>query len=187
MRNWIQIHCSSAMFHKFHNGKAISGEISPADCYGTPDYAVMPLVKYLNPAWQIWEPCCGNGRIVRYLAREGFAVVGTDLQFGVDMFNAHPVGIDCIITNPPYSINDRVIQHLYLLRIPFALLVPPMVISNSSTQRWAKQYGMELLLLDQRVSFYSEEHQRDTMPYPVLWLCSGILPQTICYGTVRKP
>jgi hypothetical protein len=35
---------------------------SPDDFY-TPDYAIAPLIPYLNKDWKIWECACGTGSI----------------------------------------------------------------------------------------------------------------------------
>lgn len=67
----------------------------------------------------IWEPCCGEGLMVRRLEHAGASVYATDLiQYG-----QHPTGDfltsdwplfmedTCIWTNPPFSKADKFIEH----------------------------------------------------------------------------
>jgi hypothetical protein len=94
-----------------------------ADLYETPPAAVHALaaVEELPPV--IWEPCAGRGAIMRELVRLGFRVVAHDLHAwpdadrgiiaGRDFFRAKraPVGISCIITNPPFKMADAFVRH----------------------------------------------------------------------------
>jgi hypothetical protein len=50
---------------------------------------------------KVWEPACGNGKMVAALRQAGFDVVGSDITQGVDFLRqARETGVDAIITNP---------------------------------------------------------------------------------------
>lgn len=81
----------------------------------TPDYAIYPILKYLNKSWIYWE-CTdyGNSNITKVLKDNGFKVISTnkeDFDFLVD--NA-TFEFDCIITNPPYSLKDDFLKRAYI-------------------------------------------------------------------------
>jgi len=39
-------------------------KIGSSDNFYTPNYAISPIVPYLNKEWKIWECCSGTGNIV---------------------------------------------------------------------------------------------------------------------------
>lgn len=97
------------------------------DEFFTPTYAVKPLLKYIpRDAKRIWCPCdTYESRIVQFLEKEGFEVQSTHIDDGWDFLSLEiPFVYDMIITNPPYSIKNKIIKRCYELGKPFALLLP---------------------------------------------------------------
>lgn len=95
------------------------------DLYETPDVAVEALLRVESLPRHIWEPACGPGSIVGVLRRAGHIVTATDLvEYGcVDAHNGidfllereSPVGVEAIVTNPPFKLaGEFVSQALYL-------------------------------------------------------------------------
>lgn len=96
------------------------------DFYTTDPEAVRRLVEYYSVAWgrhkdfSFWEPACGTGNISKVLEEygNGHPVISTDLYDrgygtpGVDFLKAElPKGVRVIITNPPYSLADKFVEH----------------------------------------------------------------------------
>jgi hypothetical protein len=84
------------------------------DLYETPPEAVHALLAAEAIPAVVWEPACGPGAIARVLRAAGRRVVATDLvdyaspdqdAAGIDFLleQAAPPGVQCIVTNPPYS------------------------------------------------------------------------------------
>lgn len=84
------------------------------DLYETPPEAVAALLGAENLPPVLWEPACGRGAIVRPLRATGRQVYATDLvnyecpdqdMAGWDflMETQAPVGVQAIVTNPPYK------------------------------------------------------------------------------------
>jgi hypothetical protein len=84
------------------------------DCYETPPEALRALMGVENLPEVIWEPACGPGAIVRLLRASGRQVYATDLvdysspdqdQSGWDflMETQLPIGVQMILTNPPFK------------------------------------------------------------------------------------
>lgn len=60
---------------------------------------------------------------------------------------------DYIISNPPYSIKNQILKHLYKLGIPFAMLMPLTTLETMKRQEIFKKNGLDLILFDKRVNF----------------------------------
>lgn len=84
------------------------------DLYETPDVAVTALLRAEQLPDVIWEPACGPGLIVRMLRATGRQVYATDLVdydspdqdcHGWDflMETQLPIGVQMIVTNPPFK------------------------------------------------------------------------------------
>lgn len=87
------------------------------DWYPTPIEAVKPLLPHLAPATRFFEPCAGDGALVRHLEGAGHICArASDIApqaEGIEakcVFRSHlPLGRDPVfITNPPW---DRKILH----------------------------------------------------------------------------
>ena len=95
------------------------------DEFYTPDYAVLPLLKYLPNNLVIWE-CTdfGESEISRILRENGYKVISTHKKDFDFLTDTPEFDFDMIITNPPYSLKDQFIERCYQYNKPFALLLP---------------------------------------------------------------
>lgn len=108
------------------------------DLYETPDVAVKALLAIEHLPNIIWEPACGPGAIVGVLRRCGHQVYATDLVdyespdqdcSGWDflMETQIPLGVEAIVTNPPFKNAGEFVSHalnlcprvIMLLRLAF--------------------------------------------------------------------
>lgn len=83
------------------------------DLYETPEWVTLALQPWLNEDTRhVWEPARGSGKMVRALEKIGLAVHGTDIDTGNDFFGLWAEeGTDAIITNPPYALAAKFIEH----------------------------------------------------------------------------
>jgi hypothetical protein len=104
-----------------------------ADNFQTPRYAVDLLVPFIpSNITGIWEPACGEGRIVKALYENKYNVLGTDLKFGPNYNFLLPWYImsfpepdnTAIITNPPFSLKKKFYNMCMSYGLAFALLIP---------------------------------------------------------------
>lgn len=107
--------------------------LSGRDQFQTPNYATDIIVPYLKerkffaPDYNLetWEPAAGLGKIVKRLAFWGLSVFGTDLLDGVNFLtDPAPQVVDCIVTNPPFSLKQEFYEMCLGYKVPFALLIP---------------------------------------------------------------
>jgi hypothetical protein len=96
------------------------------DFYPTPREVTIALLDFLHipENAKIWEPACGDGRMVEVMRERGYDVTGTDIQSGVDFLTADlPKGCEWIITNPPFNVSEKFIKRCIYHGKPFALLL----------------------------------------------------------------
>ncbi len=102
------------------------------DYYSTPEHAFKPLLSLLKPTHRYWEPCCGDGRIIKWMVQAGFLCDGADLEpqdpsFPIQDFLTDFTKREFIITNPPFGIAQEFCDHalshsanvMMLLRLNF--------------------------------------------------------------------
>ena len=111
-----------------HTDMFKKARLSPNNMYYTPDYATQYVYEYVKSFPRVWEPCCGQNHITRFLETRGHTVIATDLSMGAEYdvltYAPDPSSYDIIITNPPFQGKRKFFERLYSLNKPFAILVP---------------------------------------------------------------
>jgi hypothetical protein len=156
------------------------------DHFNTPDYAVEPLLKYINPAWTVWEPTdtYGKSKITAVLRKHGNKVISTNKK-KIDFRHEKPdFEFDCIVTNPPYSWKDEFIMSCMAHDKPWALLLPLSAlegVGRGTMFRWmGKKLG--ILVLDRRVEYTGESK----VWFNTSWFCYGLLPRQLIFTRLQK-
>jgi hypothetical protein len=85
-------------------------ERKPRDEYNTPAWVTRALLPHLPSGLTVWEPACGSGGMAEELRLGGHTVHATDIVSGCDFLAAEGVA-DAIVTNPPYGLAQRFIEH----------------------------------------------------------------------------
>ena len=90
------------------------------DLYETPPCATEALLRVEQlPHW-VWEPAAGRGAIVNVLRDHGHAAIASDVSTTDSRCTSSrdfltqtkaPVGVECIITNPPFQIVNDFVAH----------------------------------------------------------------------------
>jgi len=134
--------------------------------YDTPAWVTQLIVPYLKQfkVRAVWEPCAGNGKMVRALKKAGFETYGTTRDFlKQDRFPARSVNTIC--TNPPYGhggkLAEAIIEHA--LHWPDADIVAMLLrvdFDSGSTRtrffRDNRRWAMKIVLLD-RIEWFPSE------------------------------
>lgn len=146
--------------------------------FQTPDWAVDILARYIIKMGrpQIWECAEGSGNIVNRLKHHKFDVIGTDIMHGFDFLSPlmPPPDFDVIITNPPYSIKDKWLQRCFDIGKPFALLMPITALGEQERFKMYKKYGIQLIMLPQRVDFETPSGEGSGAWFYCAWFCHGL-------------
>lgn len=98
---------------------------------------------------------------------------------------------DYIISNPPYSLKGDVIDRLFEIGKPFAMLVGVVVGLFESQRRFNlfKSHEFEIMYLNKRVSYfkdYAEQRPSLNPPFSSVYICSKMLPKTIVFEEIDK-
>jgi len=117
-------------------GKRSDYERNPRDLYPTPLEAVLPLRGNVLPYSSFFEPCAGDGRLVKWLEEtlklQCFGATDIEPQNGTviqldanNLTQDHVEYCDLIITNPPFAWNmlKPLLDKFISLR-PTLLLLP---------------------------------------------------------------
>lgn len=163
----------------------------------TPEYAVKPLLKYIEPNWTVLE-CTdtqGTSGITSALKKHGCSVMqNIDKQYDfIDDELAESVikKVDLIITNPPYNRKDVFIEScIYYYDkygTKFALLMPLTALEGIGRGRLWNMIddkmgrGLELVVLDRRVEFTGGSCWFNTS-----WFCAGLIGQQLTFAQLEK-
>jgi hypothetical protein len=164
--------------------KVMQGSQGSNDFY-TPAYALDPLVSYLDINKTIWEPYPGGGNMVTTLRNHGFTVNNHGCP---DLLTPGNNPYDYIITNPPYSIKDKVLRACYDSGKPFALLLPLTALEGKARHELYNKYGIQIILTDTRINFIPPVAKKSSSWFASAWFCHQLnLPTQIVFAKLNKP
>lgn len=152
------------------------------DTCQTPPYALDAVLPYVPHHWAIWEPAAGDGLLVDEIQNRGYWVCGSDVdgrEFPVwDFFRSGESveRIDCIITNPPYSVKFEWLARCYELQLPFALLMPVEMLGAAAAQELFDKHGIHVRFVSPRINFKMPRKGWDGKgaQFPTAWYCWNI-------------
>ena len=151
------------------------------ECY-TPFYAVEPLLKYLPADKTIWCPFDEEwSAYCRLLREHGHYVVRSSLLDGQDFFSYEPEQWDIIVSNPPFSKKDKVLERLYAFGKPFAVLLPLAALQGRKRYSYLKN-GVQILAFDKRVCYYRgrrEDAYAHSCAFASAYFCRSLLPESL--------
>lgn len=163
---------------------------SKNDEFYTPRYAIEPILKYIKPNSKVWCPFdTDESLFVEMIKAEGHIVVNTHIVNGEDFFDT-TVECDYIISNPPYSIKGDVLQRLFDIGKPFAMLIGVVGLFESQKRfNMFKNNRFEVMYLNKRVAYfkdYADEKPSLNPPFSSVYLCSNMLPDRLVFQEINK-
>lgn len=121
----------------------------------TPFYAVEPLLKYIPKDKIIWCPFDEEwSAYVQLFKENGLKVINSSLSKGEDFFAYEPEQWDILISNPPFSMKDKILERCYSFGKPFALLLPLPTMQGNKRFEFFKN-GLEILAFDKRINYHA--------------------------------
>lgn len=148
------------------------------DEYYTPPILVKPILEYLKPNSTIWCPFdTKDSEFAIILQEHGHQVLLSHIWNGQDFFTYQPdVEYDYIISNPPFSQKLAVLDRLYQLDKPFAMLLGLPILNYQEIGLFFLNKRLQLLIVDKKVSFDGK-----TSSFNTSYFCYKILPQDIIF------
>ena len=93
-----------------------------------------------------------------------------------------------IISNPPFSLKDKILKRLYELDKPFAILLPLNSLQGKSRYKYFEK-GIQLLSFDQRVGYHNLKHMDvpvEGSPFATAYFCRDVLPRDLIVEKLEK-
>lgn len=101
-----------------------------------------------------------------------------------------PPKCDYIISNPPYSVKGKVLERLFEIGKPFAMLVGVVGLFESRHRfDLFKNNDFEIMYMDKRIAYFkSYEEQKPSLnpPFSSVYICSQFLPKQIVFEEIQK-
>lgn len=124
------------------------------------------------------------------LRAQGNKVICTHIDNGQDFFTTLVPQCDMIISNPPYSVKTEVLERLFEIGKPFAMLVG--VVGLFESQRrfdMFKNNEFEIMYLNRRVAYfkdYADQKPSLNPPFSSVYVCHKMLPKQIVFEEIQK-
>ena len=152
----------------------------------TPFYAVEPILKYIPKDKRIW--CPFDKEWSAFVQTFRLNVQRSHIDEGGDFFQYCPPEWDVIVSNPPFKIKDKILQRLYELDRPFAILLPLNSLQGASRYKYFKQ-GIQILAFDQRIGFHNMDNMGTPIegsPFATAYFCRDVLPKDLIVEHIEK-
>jgi len=164
---------------------------SGKDEFYTPRYAIRPILEHVKPNSIIWCPFDTEESLFKeVLEKEGHTVIISHIEDGGNFFDITPPKVDCIISNPPYSIKKEVFKRLFEIKTPFAMLVGVVGLFESQARfEMFRDNEIEVMYMNRRVSYfkdYLDQKPALNPPFSSIYLCSKMLPKQIMFTEIDK-
>lgn len=155
--------------------------------YYTPEYAVMPLLEFLEPfrGQTIWCPFDkADSEFVKVLTNYGYNVVYSHVDNSQNFFTYEPEHFDLCISNPPFQDKKRTFERLLSFNKPFAMLMTLTWLNDSAPKRLFKEKDLQLLMFDERVKY--KNATEDKINFSSAYYCYNFLPKQIIMRSLKE-
>ena len=173
------------MNHEFAQNK-----INKSDEFFTLEYAIKPLLKYIPSDKIIWCPFDKEeSNYVKVFKQNGFNVISGHIEDGKDFFEYEPEHYDYIISNPPYSLRQNILDRLFMLGKPFAMLINISGLFDSK-KRFSlfRNNQFEMMVFNKRIDYIKPLQKiKSSPPFASVYICSKLLPCQIVFKEINKP
>ena len=123
------------------------------DNYPTPLTAFEPLIPFLPADGPVWEPACGDGRLISAMRQYGIDADGNDIVNGYDFLKDGTRRFS-IVTNPPFSLAFEFAQWAVGHAVHVFLLLRLNFLASGKRREWFSTHEPNaLFVLCKRPSF----------------------------------
>lgn len=144
----------------------------------TPRYGVLPILEFIHKNMKIILPFdTEQSEFYKVLKEKGYQVWTGHMKTGQDFFEGDYSNYHIIISNPPYSIKDKVLKKLYDIGKPFMMLLPVTALSSKRRFGMFSEHGIELLVFDKRINFTGNSDRWFSTAY----FCWKVLPEPLMF------
>jgi len=144
----------------------------------TPKYIIEPILQYIKPNSTIWCPFdTETSEFVSTFREAGHKVIFSHIIHNQDFLTYNPdIEYDYIISNPPFTIKLKVLQKLYTLNKPFAVILGLPILNYQEIGNFFLDKELQLLIFDKKVSFNGS-----TASFNNSYFCHKFLPKDLMF------
>ena len=152
------------------------------DEYYTPRILVEPILEFIPKNSTIWCPFdTEESEFVKVLSENGHRVIYSHIWLGQDFFETEPEEkIDFIISNPPFTRKLDVLDRLYKIGKPFAMILGLPILNYQEVGDFFLDKELQLLIVDKKVSFDGK-----TSSFNNSYFCYKMLPRDIIFRHLK--
>ena len=147
----------------------------------TPDYGVVPILKYIPQDAIIWCPFDKeDSEFVKQIREMGNKVIATHIDNGQDFYTYEPTEHwDCIISNPPFTNKRHIFERALSFNKPFALIMSNTWLNDSAPKQLFKNKDLQLLMFDKRMKFKNNGEIQNKITFSSSYYCWNFFPKQI--------
>ena len=165
-----------------------------SDEYYTPVYGILPILKYVRKESIIWCPFdTEESNFVKVFKANKHTVISSHLSHQLDFFRVaeeYSQKCDYIISNPPHSKMTDVLNTLFQIHKPFAMLLSISRIFDSRKRfELFRDHGFELLIFDRRINFlttHNNQKPKGSSPFLSAYVCHNLLPSQVMFEELDR-
>lgn len=148
------------------------------DEYYTPQILVNAIIPFISKDKVVWCPFdTEDSEFVIALRENGNKVIFSHIWNGQDFFEYEPSEhYDYIISTPPFSCKLKVLERLYKLNKPFAMVMGLPILNYQEVGEFFLDKELQLLIVDKKVSF-----DGNTASFNNSFFCYNILPYDLMF------
>lgn len=153
----------------------------------TPEYAVRPLLEFLEPfkGQTIWCPFdTGESEFVKVLTAYDYDVVYSHIDNGQDFYKYEPEHFDLIISNPPFTGKKDTFERVLSFDKPFALLMTLDWLRDAAPKRLFRDKDLQLLMFEERIQY--KNSLKDCIDFSSAYYCYNFLPKQIIMRSLKE-
>jgi len=153
-----------------------TGAFNEKDEYYTPPILVKAILPYVPKAATVWCPFDTEDSEFVHAFKERNKVIHSHIWEGKDFFKYEPDNYDYIISNPPFTRKLEVLDRLYKLGKPFAMVLPLPMLNYQEVGDFFLDKELQLLIVNKKVSF-----DGNTASFNNSYFCNNLLPKDLIF------
>lgn len=153
----------------------------------TPEYAVLPLLEFLEPFKNsiIWCPFDKKeSEFVKVFTEFGYNITYSHIESGQDFYTYEPERWDLMISNPPFSNKRKIFERALYFEKPFALLMTLDWLRDAAPKKLFRNKDLQLLMFEERVQYGNS--LKDCIDFSSAYYCYNFLPKQIIMRSLKE-
>lgn len=158
-----------------------NGAFNEKDEYYTPAILVDAILPFIPEGKTVWCPFDTENSEFVHAFKKNHKVKYSHIWNGQDFFKYQPENYDYIVSNPPFTRKLEVLDRLYKLDKPFAMVLPLPMLNYQEVGNFFLDKPLQLLIVDKKVSF-----DGNTASFNNSYFCNKILPKDLMFCHLKN-